>query len=57
MELEEEEEVGLDGMEWATILVGSCGKDCGVGEEEKGSGRVRYLEEWCGVQWEEVVKR
>lgn len=57
VELEQEEEVGLDGMEWATILVGTCEKDCGIAEDDKGSGKVRYLEEWCGVQWEELVRR
>jgi len=57
VELEEQEDIGLDGMEWATILVGACEKDCGIAEEDKGTGKVRYLEEWCGVQWEEVVKR
>lgn len=47
----EAEELGLEGMDWATILVGVCGRDCVPGylaEEEAG-----YLEEWAGVQWEE----
>lgn len=57
VELEEQEDVGLDGMEWATILVGACEQDCGIAEDEKGTGKVKYIEEWCGVQWEEVVKR
>lgn len=50
MELESEE-MGLDGMEWGTIIVGVCERDCqqkGVEEE------VGYVEEWAGVQWEET---
>ncbi|KAG8629969.1 hypothetical protein KVT40_001588 [Elsinoe batatas] len=54
MELEAEE-VGTDGMDWGTIVLEVCKGDCvplGVGE-----GEVGYVEEWVGVQWEEVVKR
>lgn len=56
-ELEKDEDVGLDGMDWQTIVVGVCEKDCGIKAEEVGTGKVRYLEEWCGVQWEELVAR
>lgn len=49
MELEKEEE-GFDGMEWGTIIVGVCEKDCGS------EGEVVYSEEWVGVQWEELKK-
>jgi len=49
MELEKEEE-GFDGMEWGTIIVGVCEKDCGK------EGEVSYFEEWAGVQWEELKK-
>lgn len=51
MELEREEG-GLDGMEWGTVIVGVCERDC----NEKGvDGRgVGYVEEWAGVQWEEL---
>jgi len=49
-ELEVEED-GLEGMEWGTIIVGVCGKDCG-GE----TGRAMYFQEWIGVQWEERGK-
>jgi pre-rRNA-processing protein TSR4 len=56
-ELEKEEDVGLDGMDWQTIIVGFCEKDCGIQAEEVGTGKVKYLEEWCGVQWEELVAR
>ncbi|KAL8858381.1 MAG: hypothetical protein Q9178_005062 [Gyalolechia marmorata] len=52
-ELEREEE-GLEGMEWGTIVVGSCEKDC----VERGveDGKVGWVEEWAGVSWEESVK-
>jgi len=56
-EVEGHEDVGLEGMEWGAIIVGVCEKDCGISESEQGQGKVRYLEEWCGVQWEEVVAR
>ncbi|KAK7937241.1 uncharacterized protein PG986_014109 [Apiospora aurea] len=51
----EAEEMGLEGMDWGTIIVGVCDSDCqarGVGEGEAG-----YLEEWAGVQWEELTMR
>ncbi|KAK3689383.1 programmed cell death protein 2 [Podospora appendiculata] len=54
-ELEIDED-GLDGMDWGTVIVGVCEKDC----QEQGveAGQAGYLEEWAGVQWEEVtVKR
>jgi pre-rRNA-processing protein TSR4 len=54
MELERDED-RMDGMEWGTILVGVCEKDCvpnGVG-----NGEVGYVEEWAGVQWEELNVR
>lgn len=54
-ELESEEELGLEGMEWGTVIVGVCEADClprGAREGEAG-----YIEEWCGVQWEELEKK
>ncbi|KAL8729862.1 MAG: hypothetical protein Q9181_004850 [Wetmoreana brouardii] len=51
----EAEEVGLEGMEWGTVVVGVCERDCverGVPE-----GKVWWVEEWVGVSWEESVKR
>lgn len=42
----EVEEVGLEGMEWGTVVLAVCEKDCG-GEE------WCWKEEWVGVQWEE----
>ncbi|KAK4496996.1 hypothetical protein PRZ48_011445 [Zasmidium cellare] len=49
----EAEEMGIDGMDWGTILLGVCGRDCQEGG--KGSGEVGYVEEWVGVQWEELA--
>ena len=49
----EAEELGLEGMDWGTIIVGVCEADCqprGVDE-----GQAGYVEEWAGVQWEELV--
>lgn len=48
----ESQDMNLDGMEWGTIILGVCSKDCkprDVSEVEVG-----YVEEWVGVQWEEV---
>lgn len=50
VELEGEDEGGLEGMEWGTVVLGVCGGDCAV----VGTG-VGYVEEWVGVQWEERV--
>ncbi|OLN96192.1 putative 20S rRNA accumulation protein 4 [Colletotrichum chlorophyti] len=50
----EAEELSLEGMDWGTIIVGVCEADCQQrGVEAGGEG---YLEEWCGVQWEELSK-
>jgi pre-rRNA-processing protein TSR4 len=49
------EEDGLDGMDWGTVIVGVCERDCqerGVEAREAG-----YLEEWVGVQWEELTMK
>lgn len=49
----EADELSLEGMDWGTVIVGVCEKDCqarGVSE-----GEVGYLEEWAGVQWEELT--
>ncbi|KGQ10691.1 putative 20S rRNA accumulation protein 4 [Beauveria bassiana D1-5] len=48
----ESEDLSLEGMEWGTVIVGVCERDCVPGyleDEEPG-----YLEEWAGVQWEEA---
>ncbi|KAL2860775.1 small subunit rRNA maturation protein TSR4 [Aspergillus lucknowensis] len=38
------------GMEWGTIIVGVCSRNCGPKEV----GVVGWREEWAGVQWEET---
>lgn len=56
-ELESGEEAASllsNGMDWGTILLGVCSRDCSLQADENG---VSYTEEWVGVQWEEVVKR
>ncbi|KAL4810091.1 programmed cell death protein 2 [Aspergillus unguis] len=40
------------GMEWGTIIMGVCSRNCGPQEV----GVVGYREEWAGVQWEEAAK-
>lgn len=51
-ELEKDETLDLeDGMEWGTILVGTCANNCGE------AGAVSFREEWVGVQWEERVPK
>ncbi|PQE14535.1 hypothetical protein CJF30_00007113 [Rutstroemia sp. NJR-2017a BBW] len=54
LELEREEE-GLDGMEWGTLILGVCEGDCVPRGVE--AGRTGYVEEWVGVQWEELGGR
>lgn len=52
LEKDNEEAMKLDGgegMEWGTVIVGTCGKNCGDDKE----GKVVFREEWVGVQWEE----
>ena len=46
-------DIGMDGMEWGTVIVGVCAADCGMESRE---GEVLYREEWVGVQWEESRK-
>lgn len=48
----EAEELSLDGMDWGTIIVGVCERDCQARSVQE--GQVGYLEEWTGVQWEEM---
>lgn len=49
-ELEKDEAMDLeDGMEWGTIILGTCANNCGE------AGTVSFREEWVGVQWEERV--
>ncbi|KAF2685823.1 hypothetical protein K458DRAFT_486620 [Lentithecium fluviatile CBS 122367] len=49
----EAEDAGIDGMEWGTIILGVCSKDCKPSDVSE--GEVGYVEEWVGVQWEEVA--
>ena len=51
----EAEEMSIDGMEWGTIIMGVCSKDCKPSDVEE--GEVGYVEEWTGVQWEEVASK
>lgn len=51
-ELEADEE-GLDGMDWLTIILAVCSNDCVPANTADGS--VGYVEEWAGVQWEELA--
>lgn len=49
-ELEKDEAMDFDdGMEWGTIIVGTCLNNCGE------AGAISFREEWVGVQWEERV--
>lgn len=50
----EADEMGLEGMEWGTVIVAVCERDCAPRQSQK--GEAGYLEEWVGVQWEELVK-
>lgn len=54
-ELEIDED-GMEGMDWGTVIVGVCERDCNERGAKK--GEAGYVEEWAGVQWEELsVKR
>lgn len=46
------DEVGLEGMEWGNVVLGVCSADCAPRDVEV--GKVGYVEEWVGVQWEEM---
>lgn len=47
IEAVEGSDIGLeDGMDWGTIIVGSCARNCGD------LGQTTFRREWCGVQWE-----
>lgn len=51
----EADELSIDGMDWGTIIIGCCSQDCV--ERGKDSGEVSYVEEWVGVQWEELAEQ
>lgn len=48
-------DLSLEGMEWGTIIVGVCERDCLPRHATQ--GEAGYLEEWVGVQWEELAKQ
>lgn len=45
----------LEGMDWGTVMVGVCERDCCVAAGAE--GETAYAEEWVGVQWEELTAR
>lgn len=51
---EETAGLNLEGMDWGTVVVGVCERDCCVGVD---GGQTAYVEEWAGVQWEELSAR
>lgn len=55
IEVLESEEEGMEGMDWGTVIVGVCERDCG--ERGQKNGEAGYVEEWCGVQWEELMTK
>lgn len=60
VELEEGEGEGADvlgGMDWGTVVVGVCERDCVPGGGAATEGEAGYVEEWTGVQWEELTAR
>ncbi|KAI5970143.1 hypothetical protein CANMA_000754 [Candida margitis] len=42
----------LNGMSWGTIIVGTDVEDY-IPDENFDENKVGYIQEWCGVQWEE----
>ncbi|KAL6705285.1 hypothetical protein ACN47E_007095 [Coniothyrium glycines] len=51
----EADEMSIDGMEWGTIIMAVCSKDCKPSDVPE--GEVAYVEEWVGVQWEDVASK
>lgn len=49
----EADELSVEGMDWGTIILAVCSADCQ--EPGKAGGELGYVEEWIGVQWEEVA--
>jgi pre-rRNA-processing protein TSR4 len=50
----EREEIGFDGMDWGTVILCVCERDCQQEGVDIGAG---YVEEWAGVQWEELKEK
>jgi len=42
-------------MDWGTVIMAVCAHNCS--ESGKGINEVGYVEEWIGVQWEELSSR
>ncbi|OAA65300.1 pdcd2 domain protein [Niveomyces insectorum RCEF 264] len=55
IDLLEADELGLEGMDWGTVVVGVCERDCQA--PGTAPGAASYLEEWAGVQWEELAAK
>lgn len=53
----EAEEMGLEGMDWGTVILGVCGRDCVPKGTKMEDGEVGWVEEWVRVQWEEIVEK
>lgn len=49
-ELEADEE-GFEGMDWGTVMLGVCARDC---SQVESADTWEWKEEWVGVQWEEL---
>lgn len=49
----EADDMSIDGMAWGTIIMAVCSKDCKPSDVS--DGEVGYVQEWLGVQWEEVA--
>lgn len=51
-----EEDAGvLEGMDWGTVIVAVCARDCTP--RDAAEGEAGYAEEWVGVQWEELTAK
>ena len=51
----EGDNIDLNGMDWGTIILAVCSEDCLPKDYVAGS--VSYLDEWIGVQWEDLGKQ
>ncbi|KAK4553459.1 hypothetical protein LTR86_009516 [Recurvomyces mirabilis] len=51
----EADEMGVEGMDWGTIILAVCSADCQPKDSK--IGEVSYVEEWVGVQWEELEEK
>ncbi|KAK3671380.1 hypothetical protein LTR78_008658 [Recurvomyces mirabilis] len=51
----EADEMGVEGMDWGTIILAVCSADCQPKDSK--SGELSYVEEWVGVQWEDLEEK